>query len=71
VDLLYQCAGGHRRGARDLGIYHKRETPTAKVPVDTVGLALLVIWVGALQVLLDQAGISTGSTPQRLSRSPA
>ena len=36
------------------GIYHKRETPTAKVPVDTVGLALLVIWVGALQVLLDQ-----------------
>src|SRR5206468_13075973 len=36
------------------GIYHKRETPTARVPVDTVGLALLVIWVGALQVLLDQ-----------------
>src|SRR6267142_4311884 len=35
-------------------IYRDRETPTAKVPVDTVGLALLVIWVGALQVLLDQ-----------------
>src|SRR5256884_4030892 len=34
--------------------YQKRETPTAKVPVDTVGLGLLVIWVGALQVLLDQ-----------------
>ena len=28
-------------------IYRKRETPTAKVPVDTVGLGLLVIWVGS------------------------
>jgi MFS transporter, DHA2 family, multidrug resistance protein len=36
------------------GIYHKRETPTAKVPVDSVGLGLLVIWVGAMQVLLDK-----------------
>jgi MFS transporter, DHA2 family, multidrug resistance protein len=35
-------------------IYHKRETPTARVPVDLAGLALLVIWVGALQVMLDQ-----------------
>ncbi|MDC7676692.1 DHA2 family efflux MFS transporter permease subunit [Asticcacaulis machinosus] len=30
-----------------------RETPTRKVPVDTTGFALLVIWVGALQVMLD------------------
>ncbi|HXY96983.1 MAG TPA: DHA2 family efflux MFS transporter permease subunit [Steroidobacteraceae bacterium] len=36
------------------GIYHKRETPTARVPVDTVGLGLLVVWVGAMQVLLDR-----------------
>src|SRR5579862_8682169 len=36
------------------GIYHKRETPTAKVPVDKVGLGLLVVWVGAMQVLLDK-----------------
>jgi len=35
-------------------IYRKRETPTHKVPIDSVGLGLLVIWVGALQVLLDQ-----------------
>src|SRR5580704_12843973 len=35
-------------------IYRKRETPTVKVPIDAVGLGLLVIWVGALQVLLDQ-----------------
>jgi DHA2 family multidrug resistance protein len=31
-----------------------RETPTRKVPVDTVGLALIVVWVGALQVMLDK-----------------
>jgi len=35
-------------------IYRKRETPTEKVPIDKMGLGLLVIWVGALQVLLDQ-----------------
>jgi DHA2 family multidrug resistance protein len=35
-------------------IYRKRETPTEKVPIDKVGLGLLMIWVGALQVLLDQ-----------------
>ncbi len=35
-------------------IYRKRETPTVKVPIDTVGLGLLVLWVGALQVLLDK-----------------
>lgn len=32
---------------------HKRETPTRKVPIDTIGFALLVLWVGALQVVLD------------------
>jgi len=35
-------------------IYAKRETPTKKLPIDTVGLALLVVWVGALQVMLDK-----------------
>ena len=35
-------------------IYHKRETPVRKLPVDFVGLALLVTWVGALQVALDK-----------------
>lgn len=29
------------------------ETPTRKVPVDKVGLALLTLWVGSLQLLLD------------------
>ncbi len=31
-----------------------RETPTRKLPIDSVGLGLLVVWVGALQVMLDQ-----------------
>ncbi len=35
-------------------IYRHRETPTRKVPVDAIGLALLVLWVGAMQVMLDK-----------------
>ncbi len=31
----------------------KRETPTRKLPIDSVGLGLLVVWVGALQFVLD------------------
>jgi DHA2 family multidrug resistance protein len=34
-------------------LLHKRETKTARMPIDTVGLALLVIGVGALQFMLD------------------
>ena len=34
-------------------IYRKRETATRKLPIDTVGLALLVIWIAALQMVLD------------------
>jgi len=36
------------------GIYRKRETPVRKLPIDTVGLTLLVLWVGALQLMLDK-----------------
>ena len=35
-------------------IYRDRETPRVKRPIDTVGLALLVIWVGSLQLMLDK-----------------
>src|SRR4051812_42788562 len=35
-------------------IYAKRETPTRTLPIDSVGLGLLVLWVGALQVMLDK-----------------
>jgi DHA2 family multidrug resistance protein len=30
-----------------------RETPTRKLPIDTTGFILLLIWVGALQIMLD------------------
>ena len=30
-----------------------RETPTRQLPIDTIGLSLLVVWVGALQIMLD------------------
>ena len=35
-------------------IYRHRETPTRKMPIDGVGVGLLVVWVGALQVVLDK-----------------
>jgi MFS transporter, DHA2 family, multidrug resistance protein len=35
-------------------IYRPRETATRKVPIDGIGLALLVLWVGALQLVLDK-----------------
>lgn len=35
------------------GLYHKRESQVRKLPIDTVGLALLVLWVGAMQLMLD------------------
>jgi len=35
------------------GIYRKRESVIHKLPIDRVGLALLVVWIGALQIMLD------------------
>ena len=35
-------------------IYKQRETPTVKRPIDGVGLAMLVMWVGSLQIMLDK-----------------
>ncbi|AVS60580.1 MFS transporter [Paracidovorax avenae] len=35
------------------GIFHKRESERRALPIDSVGLALLVIWVAAMQVMLD------------------
>jgi len=34
-------------------LYRYRETPTRQLPIDTVGLSLLVVWVGAMQIMLD------------------
>ncbi len=36
-----------------LAIYARRETATRKLPIDSVGLGLLVVWIGALQIMLD------------------
>lgn len=35
-------------------IYNKRETPTVRLPIDKVGVFLVVLWVGAMQVMLDK-----------------
>ncbi|MFZ6759329.1 DHA2 family efflux MFS transporter permease subunit [Undibacterium sp. Ji50W] len=35
-------------------IYRKRESQIKSLPIDKVGLFLLVIWVGALQLMLDK-----------------
>jgi DHA2 family multidrug resistance protein len=35
-------------------IFRKRESVTRKLPIDSVGLALLVVWVGSLQIMLDK-----------------
>ncbi|MES2072931.1 MAG: DHA2 family efflux MFS transporter permease subunit [Pseudomonadota bacterium] len=35
-------------------LYRKRESTIRRVPIDKVGLGLLVLWVGALQLMLDK-----------------
>jgi DHA2 family multidrug resistance protein len=35
-------------------IYHKRESHIVRLPIDKIGLALLVLWVGSLQIMLDK-----------------
>ncbi|MGG4603217.1 DHA2 family efflux MFS transporter permease subunit [Paenalcaligenes sp. Me131] len=35
-------------------VYNERESRRRELPIDTVGLALLIVWVGALQILLDK-----------------
>ncbi|MFT4191407.1 MAG: DHA2 family efflux MFS transporter permease subunit, partial [Comamonas sp.] len=34
-------------------LFRKRETAPRKLPIDAIGLTLLVIWVGAMQIMLD------------------
>ncbi|MCY0385806.1 DHA2 family efflux MFS transporter permease subunit [Robbsia sp. Bb-Pol-6] len=35
-------------------LYRQRESPTRKVPIDRVGLLLLITWVASLQIMLDK-----------------
>ena len=49
-------------------IYRERETPTLRLPIDYVGLALLVLWVGALQLMLDKGKeLDWFSSPQTVT----
>ena len=34
-------------------LYRERESLVRKLPIDAIGLALLVVWVGSMQVMLD------------------
>ena len=35
-------------------VFHKRESTVVRTPIDKVGLVLLVLWVGAMQLMLDK-----------------
>ena len=48
VPIGILCVIGSARGLKG------RDTPGRKVPVDGVGLGLLITWVSALQIMLDQ-----------------
>jgi MFS transporter, DHA2 family, multidrug resistance protein len=48
VPIGILCALGCARGLKG------RDTPGRKLPVDGVGLGLLIVWVSALQIMLDQ-----------------
>ena len=48
VPIGILCAIGCARGMKG------RDTPGRKLPVDGVGLGLLIVWVSALQITLDQ-----------------
>jgi DHA2 family multidrug resistance protein len=45
---------GIAAGLATWAIYKKRETGTARVPIDKIGVGLLVLWVGCMQVMLDK-----------------
>ena len=54
MDLLHQHSGRHHLHVRDVGDLPHRESPTRKLPIDTIGLGLLVVWIAALQIMLDK-----------------
>ena len=35
-------------------VYRDRETPSRRLPIDTVGLISLIVWVASLQIMLDK-----------------
>ena len=45
---------GIAAAAATWAIYRNRESAVRRAPIDGVGLALLVLWVGSLQIMLDK-----------------
>ncbi|HDR9760960.1 TPA: DHA2 family efflux MFS transporter permease subunit [Burkholderia cepacia] len=45
---------GIAAAAATWAIYRTRESAVRRAPIDGVGLALLVVWVGSLQIMLDK-----------------
>ena len=45
---------GLAAAAATWALYRKRESVVRRLPIDKVGLGLLVIWVGAMQIMLDK-----------------
>ncbi|QOH34631.1 H+ antiporter-2 family protein [Burkholderia cepacia] len=45
---------GIAAAAATWAIYRNRESAVRRAPIDGVGLALLVVWVGSLQIMLDK-----------------
>jgi hypothetical protein len=65
LDLLDQRAGGLICGYLGWRMLKRFETKTSKLPIDRVGLILLVVWVAALQLMLDEGKERTGSPPPK------
>ncbi len=53
VAVLHQFAGGRIFGGGCWSILRHRESKKVKLPIDAVGLVLLVVGVGSLQFMLD------------------
>ena len=47
VPIVILCA------VATLSLLKPAETPTEKLPIDGIGLGLLILWIGALQIMLD------------------
>ena len=55
LDFLHQRAGGFGgRSGHVANLCQPGETPIRKALIDSVGLGLLVLWVGSLQIMLDK-----------------
>ena len=47
IPVALGCAAGA------MFVLKRIETPTRSVPIDTIGLALMLLWISALQIMLD------------------